>query len=300
MADAVAREFNNRTSWAYLVQILIGIITAPYRRTFQLYTWLPLSKLRAAGSDRAVLIPLVQDFKVDKYTELQSVQVAASFCAAATLSTIPWTKNDNTIWVAEALWLSSLSCSIWAVITSIQTKSLLDDLPNKDQLNPALPFSEVQRMQRSVLRFKKRPGVSHWIMVFIWQFPSMTMSYAWTTFIAGLTVHVCNTFIWHETWGTRQKIAIVYLGVGGVGLITYILSSVFVYVGEKDFEKSVASTRTSTNEVNVASRKEEDPPPDLVQLTRAKSMPSRDPASALHETRQDLGRSGRSKRQLLI
>ena len=44
----------------------------------------------------------------------------------------------------------------------------------------------------------------------------------------------------------------MYLTVGGVGLLTYIFSSVFVDVGEKDFEGSVASTRVSTFEMESA------------------------------------------------
>jgi len=111
------------------------------------------------------------------------------------------------------LWFSSLSCSIWAVITSIQTKSILDDLPHTDLMNSSMSESEVQRMRRTILRYRKTPGINHWIMLFIWQFPSMTMSYAWTTFIAGLTVFICNPFIRHAPWGYRSKVRSVAAGI---------------------------------------------------------------------------------------
>ncbi|KAF2681363.1 hypothetical protein K458DRAFT_83901 [Lentithecium fluviatile CBS 122367] len=213
MADRAAvtpEEVTQRTSWTFfIVKAAVAIITAPYRRTFKLYTWQPLREFRAAEGNRKLMTALARDFKTDKYAELQSVQVAASFCAGATLATLPWSRSQNGYWVADALWFSSLSCSIWAVITSIQTKSILDDLPSKEAMISSLPESEVQRMQRTILRYRKTPGISHWIMIFIWQFPSMTMSYAWATFLAGLTVYICNPFIRDAPWGIRHKVCTI-------------------------------------------------------------------------------------------
>ncbi|KAF2857018.1 hypothetical protein T440DRAFT_512993 [Plenodomus tracheiphilus IPT5] len=40
--------------------------------------------------------------------------------------------------------------------------------------------------------------------------------------------------------------AVTYLAVGFVGLTTYLLSTIFVYISEKDFERYHASTRTDT------------------------------------------------------
>jgi hypothetical protein len=42
-----------------------------------------------------------------------------------------------------------------------------------------------------------------------------------------------------------EQIAIAYLACGLVGLITYISATIFVYAGEKDYERSVASSRAS-------------------------------------------------------
>ena len=63
----------------FLSHALVAIVTAPYRRTFKLYTWKPINQIRAAGGDRGILIPLVKDWKADKYAEIQSVQVAVCF-----------------------------------------------------------------------------------------------------------------------------------------------------------------------------------------------------------------------------
>jgi hypothetical protein len=165
------------------------------------------------------------------------------------------------VWASEALWFIALICSIFAIITSIQTKSMLDDLPSREQLSGAIPEIEVQRMQRAILRYKKTPGLRHWIMLFIWQFPSMTMAYAWCTYIAGLTVYICYPFLLKVPWQDRHKvshsgrtyggmltvskIAIAYLSFGLVGLVTYVSATIFVYAGEKDYERSVAGSRAS-------------------------------------------------------
>jgi hypothetical protein len=105
-------------------------------------------------------------------------------------------------------------------------------------------------------------------MLFIWQFPSMTMSYAWVTFLSGLTVYVCTPFITETGWTkhrkvsashvalrsssllTRVQIAVVYLGIFGLGFLTYLFSSIFVYSSEKAFLQSRASTRVNTDSDN--------------------------------------------------
>jgi hypothetical protein len=69
-----------RVAWRRLVlKVILTVLTAPYRRAFKLYTWKPIKDFRRADGDRRVLIPLVRDWKVDKYAELQSVQVAVSY-----------------------------------------------------------------------------------------------------------------------------------------------------------------------------------------------------------------------------
>lgn len=58
--------------------VVLAIITAPYRRTFKLYTWRPLKEMRAARGNRNILVPLIRQWKVEKYEELRSVQVTVS------------------------------------------------------------------------------------------------------------------------------------------------------------------------------------------------------------------------------
>jgi hypothetical protein len=130
------------------------------------------------------------------------------FCfPGATFSTLPWSRSDHAIWVTDALWYSSLICAISAIITSIQTKSILDDLPTKDHLESGtLSDKDVQRMRRAILRYKKTPGIKHWVMLFIWQFPSMTAAYAWCCYLCGLTLYLCTPFIRRLAFEDRHKV----------------------------------------------------------------------------------------------
>jgi hypothetical protein len=59
----------------------------------------------------------------------------------------------------------------------------------------SLPEVEVKCMRRVILQSKKTPGLKHYAMMFAWPFPGMTMSYAWVTFLSGLTVYICTPFI---------------------------------------------------------------------------------------------------------
>jgi hypothetical protein len=70
-------EIKHQFSWLYLgAEITLAVLTAPYRRTFKMYTWMPLKDLRHVGDDRKAMIFMIRDFQIDKYCELQSVQVA--------------------------------------------------------------------------------------------------------------------------------------------------------------------------------------------------------------------------------
>ncbi|KAI8937994.1 hypothetical protein NX059_005669 [Plenodomus lindquistii] len=190
------------------VYAALALVTAPYRRAFQLYTWQPLQEIAAAGADPDLLIPLVREWKADKYAELQSVQVAATFCGGAVFSSLPLSRTAHAVWAADASWMAALICAISAIITGIQTKSVLDDLPSGQQLESplSLPDIELQRMRRTILQYKKTPGAKHLIMMFIWQFPSMTMAYAWCCYLGGLTIYVCTPFLQSLPWQDRHKV----------------------------------------------------------------------------------------------
>lgn len=139
----------------------------------------------------------------------------ASFCAGAAIAGMPWSKTSDAFWIANALFASSLLCAIWAIISTIQTKSILDDLPAKEDLNANLADGEVARVQHTILRYKRTPAFQHWVMLFIWQFPSMTMAYSWVTFLSALTVHVCDPFLRRSPWSDKNKVRIDRLSCNG-------------------------------------------------------------------------------------
>ena len=68
------------------LEIVLAIITAPYRRTFKLYTWRPLQEMRAAHGDRNILIPLIKQWKIEKTEELRSVQVSVCLETPSTVT----------------------------------------------------------------------------------------------------------------------------------------------------------------------------------------------------------------------
>lgn len=82
--DIPARNDHRRCSMCLL--IVLAIITAPYRRTFKLYTWRPLQEMRAAHGDRDILVPLIKQWKVEKTEELRSVQVSVCLDIPSTLT----------------------------------------------------------------------------------------------------------------------------------------------------------------------------------------------------------------------
>lgn len=90
--------------------------------------------------------------------------------------------------------------------------------------------------------------MAHWLMVFVWQFPSMMMAWAWCTFLMGLTVYVCTPFVRRQAWGDGHKIAIVYLSFGAVGFLTYLFSSLFVIASDQACTKTNHSARCDVEE----------------------------------------------------
>lgn len=118
-----------------------------------------------------------------------------------------WPAVENSSWIARASWYCSLTLSIWALITSAQQGNLLRSLPKvsatdgfstKDLdyiVEAILHRSKSQRMARHPSGAAKSLGLTHIVMLYVWQAPMMLMSYAWTTFLVALTVFMCKPWI---------------------------------------------------------------------------------------------------------
>lgn len=91
--------------------------------------------------------------------------------------------------------------------------------------------------------------------------------------------------------------------MGGIGFITYILSSLFVYLGEKDFQRSAVSTRINTGQLEASMGADTEgqattepsgsTDSDPLQRARGRGLFDRDSSEGFN-------RSGRNRRQLLI
>ena len=136
------------------------------------------------------------------------------------MAVFSWTSIEKCSWVARALWYCSLSLSIWAIITSSQQGNLLRSLPSVSRtqetsrqdldyiLEAILHRSKSQDLGRHRGGAGGSFGVSHYVMLCVWQCPMMLMSYAWATFLIALTVYVCTPLINGDAWGDETKVTL--------------------------------------------------------------------------------------------
>jgi predicted PurR-regulated permease PerM len=137
-------------------------------------------------------------------------------------------------------------------------------------------------------------SLQHWVMLFIWQFPSMTAAYAWCCYLSGLTLYLCNPFIRRLEYGDQHKVSVVYLSVAIICLLTYVFSTLFVYTGERELLHSVASTRSGTLESTRTNTLEME-----TLIAAARPDPRRSKTDQLIIEHRERGLYGRVKRQLL-
>ena len=134
------------------------------------------------------------------------------------MAVFSWTSIEKCSWVARALWYCSLSLSIWAIITSAQHGNLLKSLPQVSSTQPTLR-RDLDYILEAIFHHPRRQhwtghrdgpvsslGITHGIMLFVWQCPMMLMSYAWATFLIALTLYVCTPLINREAWSDDHKV----------------------------------------------------------------------------------------------
>lgn len=150
----------------------------------------------------------------------------STLCAALTVTIFSWPSITATLWVARGLWYSTLFLSIMALVASTQETTLLDSMGltkshleiNSEILQRILSLLLAPKgpsrtkdktdvgLEEGILRdvAGRRPS---WIMLFIWQCPSMLMSYSWVLFVAALTLHVTTPLIERHPWGGPSKVS---------------------------------------------------------------------------------------------
>lgn len=144
--------------------------------------------------------------------------------AAATIGSFSWNAVGDAYWLASAFWYSSLVLSVLAILLAAQQIAVLQLLGKPPKLpNGGYPEkADVRRFLLLILREVKYRGsrtgsVSdsesvgewkpRWKMVFIWQCPSMFLSYSVCFFLVGLTLFVCTPLIRGDKWDTASNVS---------------------------------------------------------------------------------------------
>ena len=173
------------------------------------------------------------------------MSIKGALSAGAVIGIFSWTNVPTTYWLAQALFYSSLSLSVWAVIIASQQTTLLNAIRPTDKLQ----LEEVYSTAQIILRFKTDPddiegyasayyrgpealGKKGWTarnIIYVWQCPLMLMSWAWGTLLVGLTLHVCAPLIAGDATWDEVRIAIFYLAVGLGSFVNFLWTSASTY-----------------------------------------------------------------------
>lgn len=194
---------------------------------------------------------------VDTLSLLQS-----AILAAATIGSFSWSAIVDAYWLASAFWYSSLILSILGILLAAQQVAVLQ-LLGKPPTRVHGGCSEKAGVRRflPLILTEVRPRGSRtdavcdsdsvgewrprWKMVFIWQCPTMFLSYSVCFFLAGLTLFVCTPLIRGDKWNTASdvsfsrivgaisltimQIAVVYLATGAFAGPIFVFASFWIY-----------------------------------------------------------------------
>jgi hypothetical protein len=124
----------------------------------------------------------------------------STFAAAGIIGIFAWPQITSSYWLCQGFFYSALTFSVWAIIITFQQGHLLESLPRAKTGDGSHERTLLRRMIPS------ERGPRYWLMVFVWQFPTMLCSYAWVTLLLGLAIHICSPFIRRDPWGDGQKV----------------------------------------------------------------------------------------------
>lgn len=220
--------------------IVLWFFTWPYHWTFKYYTLFPIRHIAtvAAENNRLEIIKVVHAWRISKESELQFVKVASTVAAAAVIGVFSWPSVSESLWIAQAFWYMTLLLSIWAIILSSQQHTFLESMPllvetsSKEDID--LNLGTILYGPKSMTVDAEQPRNAtafsvNWNMVFIWQCPTMLMSYSWAIFMIALTLHVLKPLIRREPWDDSSKIAVCYIIVGGTTTLNFAWCSFWSY-----------------------------------------------------------------------
>ena len=144
--------------------------------------------------------------------------------AAATIGAFSWNAIGDAYWLALAFWYTSLVLSVFGILLAAQQVSVLQILgpPPKKADGDALEKTEIRRFLPLILTEVPSLGrinpISNdgsvgawqprWKMVFIWQCPTMFLSYSVVFFLSGLSIFVCTPLIRRDQWSTASNVSV--------------------------------------------------------------------------------------------
>ena len=226
------------------------------------------------------------------------MNIKGALSAGAVIGIFSWTNVPMTYWLAQALFYSSLSLSVWAVITASQQTTLINALRPTDKLQ----LEEVYSTAQIILRFRTdlddiegyassyyrgpeslgRKGWTAMNILYVWQSPLMLMSWAWFSLLVGLTLHVCSPLIAGNASRDEVRIAIFYLAVG-LGLFvnflwtsasTYWTSRIIYGMDRFHIDPAEAYSRSTSRNPTGASTQSRRPPNDSVGMNDLDHVPA--------------------------
>jgi len=245
------------------------IVTWPYHRTYTHFIVKPGRRIIEAKDDWQ-LWQAVEAWRSSRQEELSFIKTASTLCAAADIGIFSWPEIPTTYWVSRGLFYTSLSLSVWAIMTAAQQSAVIATFPEieiRDRqglrdiarvIIRSNVFSDPDPTSREA---KMRQTITAASIEFVWQCPLMLMSWAWVSFLFGLTLHVLRPFIRREKWGDNHKVAILFLATGAMLVFTITwtaASSYWTVAAVESIGKGSRLNEASVNRDKILTA--EDPP----------------------------------------
>ncbi|KAI9164086.1 hypothetical protein HJFPF1_05722 [Paramyrothecium foliicola] len=216
----------NPVNLRLFVRVCLKILTFSYSGAYNYHTLNPITDIAHIVNgveDRIEVIRALSRFRQLKDEELSFVTKAATLSAAAVVGIFSWPATEKTLWVAKMLWNWSFFLSTFALISSAHQR-LLRHLPKKEEKDCQVEFSD-EKIKLALNLFlqppphptklptKNSPEPQHRRisikMLWVWQCPTMLMSYSWVLFLVGYALHVLTPVFDSSHSEISSKVAII-------------------------------------------------------------------------------------------
>ncbi|AEO58637.1 hypothetical protein MYCTH_2127689 [Thermothelomyces thermophilus ATCC 42464] len=238
-------DFTPRALWrasTAALKLVARAVTLPYYQLFRQMTLLPVRSIAASvrdGDDPEVIAKKLRLWRERKSAEFQIVQVAGTLLAAAVIGSFSWDGSQQPHWIGPAAWYCSLILSFSAVLLASSQASIFravsDSVSREHGFSLVQELALVMAVQRTeddaelpLTRGLESARV-RWNLVFIWQAPTMMMSYSIIGFLVGLVVYVTAPLYNQESFHGSSKAAVVFLLCAGISGSMFMWCSFWGY-----------------------------------------------------------------------